>query len=169
VERIDDGSKLVEQAGKTMEEIVTSVKRVTDILAEISVASQEQSIGIEQVSQTIAQMDDATQQNAALVEESSASARSLMDQGGALVQSVSRFRLQDALETSEPIVVNSPAWLGAARAAPPAVRPAQVPRPAITAAKAAVPAARPKTAAPTAKMAVGARKSSEDHENWSEF
>jgi len=97
VEKVGNGSKLVEQAGKTMEEIVTSVKRVTDIMAEISAASQEQSQGIEQVNQTITQMDEVTQQNAALVEEASAAARSLEEQAGGLSHSVSQFKL-DASE-----------------------------------------------------------------------
>ncbi|WP_045729008.1 methyl-accepting chemotaxis protein, partial [Xanthomonas sp. GPE 39] len=75
VGRVAEGSALVDQAGKTMEEIVASVKRVTDIMSEISAASQEQSAGIEQVNQTVNQMDEATQQNAALVEEATAAAR----------------------------------------------------------------------------------------------
>jgi methyl-accepting chemotaxis protein len=93
VEKVGNGAKLVDQAGKTMEEIVTSVKRVTDIMAEISAASQEQSQGIEQVNQTITQMDEVTQQNAALVEEASAAARSLEEQAGGLSHSVSLFKL----------------------------------------------------------------------------
>jgi methyl-accepting chemotaxis protein len=95
VEKVGNGAKLVDQAGKTMEEIVTSVKRVTDIMAEISAASQEQSQGIEQVNQTITQMDEVTQQNAALVEEASAAARSLEEQAGGLSHSVSLFRLAE--------------------------------------------------------------------------
>jgi len=96
VEKVGNGSKLVEQAGKTMDEIVTSVKRVTDIMAEITAASQEQSQGIEQVNQTITQMDEVTQQNAALVEEATASARSLEEQAEGLTRSVSQFRVSDA-------------------------------------------------------------------------
>lgn len=96
VEKVGNGSKLVEQAGKTMDEIVSSVKRVTDIMSEITAASQEQSQGIEQVNQTITQMDEVTQQNAALVEEATASARSLEEQAGGLSQSVSQFRLAEA-------------------------------------------------------------------------
>ncbi|MDP3858378.1 MAG: methyl-accepting chemotaxis protein [Stagnimonas sp.] len=96
VEKVGNGSKLVEQAGKTMDEIVSSVKRVTDIMSEITAASQEQSQGIEQVNQTITQMDEVTQQNAALVEEATASARSLEEQAGGLSHSVSQFRLGDA-------------------------------------------------------------------------
>ncbi|MGJ8668576.1 MAG: methyl-accepting chemotaxis protein, partial [Oceanococcus sp.] len=150
VERIEDGSKLVEQAGSTMEEIVNSVKRVTDIMAEISAASQEQSSGIEQVNQTIAQMDDATQQNAALVEESSASARAMLDQGGQLAKQVLRFRLEDAMETADPIVVNRP------------VRASAATRPTAPRARVTAPAARVerKPAKPL---------SGEDNENWSEF
>jgi len=93
VDRVETGTQLVEQAGRTMDEIVTSVKRVTDIMSEISAASQEQSHGIEQVTQTITQMDEVTQQNAALVEEASTSARAMDDQAGGLAQSVSIFTL----------------------------------------------------------------------------
>ncbi|WP_334180013.1 methyl-accepting chemotaxis protein [Pseudoxanthomonas sp.] len=93
VDKVTDGSKLVNQAGATMGEIVASVQRVTDIMAEISAASQEQSAGIEQVNQTITQMDETTQQNAALVEEASAAARSMEEQAQALSESVSVFKL----------------------------------------------------------------------------
>ncbi|WP_425478515.1 methyl-accepting chemotaxis protein [Stenotrophomonas panacihumi] len=93
VEKVADGSALVHKAGATMGEIVASVQRVTDIMAEISAASQEQSAGIEQVNQTITQMDETTQQNAALVEEATAAARSMEDQAGELTQAVSMFRL----------------------------------------------------------------------------
>ena len=113
VEKVGNGAKLVDQAGKTMEEIVTSVKRVTDIMAEISAASQEQSQGIEQVNQTITQMDEVTQQNAALVEEASAAARSLEEQAGGLSHSVSLFKLEEA---------EAPVF-GASRPAAPAARP----------------------------------------------
>ncbi|MEQ8799354.1 MAG: methyl-accepting chemotaxis protein [Salinisphaeraceae bacterium] len=95
VEKVENGSDLVSQAGQTMAEIVDSVKRVTDIMAEISAASREQSSGIEQVNQTVTQMDEVTQQNAALVEEASASARSLEEQAAGLVESVRVFRLDD--------------------------------------------------------------------------
>jgi methyl-accepting chemotaxis protein len=103
VRRVDAGSQLVDQAGKTMEEIVSSVKRVTDIMGEITAASQEQSSGIEQVNQAVAQMDEVTQQNAALVEQAAAAAESLQEQAGALVQAVAAFRLaQDAGAASRP-------------------------------------------------------------------
>ena len=93
VSKIHGGSELVEQAGKTMDEIVQSVKRVTDIMGEITAASLEQSQGIEQVNQTITSMDEVTQQNAALVEEASAAARSLEDQVAGLSEQVGSFRL----------------------------------------------------------------------------
>ncbi|HQT31276.1 MAG TPA: methyl-accepting chemotaxis protein [Thiobacillus sp.] len=93
VVQVEAGDKLVEEAGKTMGEIVTSVKRVTDIMGEIAAASQEQSAGIEQVNQAITQMDDATQQNAALVEEAAAAAMSLQDQASKLAEAVSVFKL----------------------------------------------------------------------------
>jgi methyl-accepting chemotaxis protein-1 (serine sensor receptor) len=82
----------VREAGDTMAEIVASVQRVTDIMAEISAASQEQSAGIEQVNQTVVQMDGTTQQNAALVEEASAAARSL-EQANRLIDAVDVFDL----------------------------------------------------------------------------
>ncbi|WP_447777358.1 methyl-accepting chemotaxis protein [Variovorax boronicumulans] len=93
VEKVEEGSKQVAEAGRTMEEIVGSVKRVTDIMGEITAASQEQTSGIEQINQAITQMDQVTQQNAALVEEASAAAQSLQEQAGALVQAVSVFKL----------------------------------------------------------------------------
>ncbi len=93
VGKVDNGGKLVDEAGKTMGEIVSSVKRVTDIMSEIAGASLEQSSGIEQINQAITQMDDMTQQNAALVEEAAAAAESLQDQAGQLAQAVSVFKL----------------------------------------------------------------------------
>jgi len=93
VEKVDAGSRLVNEAGSTMGEIVESVKRVTDIMAEIMAASQEQSAGIDQINQAIAQMDQVTQQNAALVEEAAAAAESMQDQAGNLSKVVSVFKL----------------------------------------------------------------------------
>jgi methyl-accepting chemotaxis protein len=90
--KVAQGSRLVGQAGTTIEETVGAVRRLTDLMAEISAASAEQAAGIGQVSQTVSQMDDVTQQNAALVEEASASARHLDDQAGALAEAVGRFR-----------------------------------------------------------------------------
>ncbi|MBB5863015.1 methyl-accepting chemotaxis protein [Xanthomonas sp. 3058] len=94
VQRVTDGSVLVHSAGTTMGEIVSSVQRVTDIMGEISAASQEQSSGIEQVNQTVTQMDETTQQNAALVEEATAAARSLEDQAIQLTEAVAVFKTE---------------------------------------------------------------------------
>jgi methyl-accepting chemotaxis protein-1 (serine sensor receptor) len=93
VGKVDNGAKLVDQAGATMQEIVESVKRVTDIMAEIQAASSEQTAGIEQINQAIAQMDEVTQQNAALVEESAAASESMQEQASTLSQIVSVFKL----------------------------------------------------------------------------
>ncbi|WP_424193810.1 methyl-accepting chemotaxis protein [Ampullimonas aquatilis] len=94
VEKVESGTKLVDNAGKTMEEIVNSVKRVTDIMAEITAASSEQSAGIEQVNQAINQMDQVTQQNAALVEQAAAAAESMEEQSNNLTRAVAVFRTQ---------------------------------------------------------------------------
>ena len=142
VDKVADGSKLVNQAGATMGEIVASVQRVTDIMSEISAASQEQIAGIEQVNQTITQMDETTQQNAALVEEASAAARSMEEQAQALSESVSVFKLH-------------------AHAAPVAAA-RQPARPAPTASVPAKPAARP--AAPAALEPALA-----EGDDWQEF
>ncbi|AVT03059.1 methyl-accepting chemotaxis protein [Paracidovorax avenae] len=96
VEKVDRGASLVSQAGTTMSEIVTEIRRVSEIVGEISVASAEQSDGVLQVGQAVAQMDQATQQNAALVEEGAAAAASLRDQARRLDQSVSVFRVPGA-------------------------------------------------------------------------
>lgn len=93
VGKVATGSQLVDQAGKTMEEVVLSVDRVTAIMAEITTASQEQSAGIEQINQAIITMDNVTQQNAALVEEAAATAQSLQDETVHLAQIVSTFVL----------------------------------------------------------------------------
>ncbi|MBO9512644.1 MAG: HAMP domain-containing protein [Variovorax sp.] len=93
VARIDSGSTLVGEAGRTMAEIVDSVRRVTDIMGEISAATQEQTAGIDQINQAVTQMDEVTQQNAALVEEASAAAQSLQAQARHLVGAVSLFTL----------------------------------------------------------------------------
>jgi methyl-accepting chemotaxis protein len=93
VEQVDAGSKLVTEAGATMDEVVSSVARVSTIIAEITSAGREQASGIEQINQAITQMDAVTQQNAALVEQAAAAASSLQDQAGTLSELVSRFRI----------------------------------------------------------------------------
>jgi methyl-accepting chemotaxis protein len=121
VAKVDDGARLVDEAGTTMEEIVTSVKRVTDIMAEISLASQEQSAGIEQVNQAIGQMDETTQQNASLVEQAGAAASSLQEEAENLARLVSIFKLD---------VVDAGARRPAVPAAGPGVRRARLAAPA---------------------------------------
>jgi methyl-accepting chemotaxis protein len=101
VDKVEQGSKQVDSAGRTMEEIVSSVKRVADIMAEITAASMEQSSGIEQVNDAITQMDQVTQQNAALVEEAAAAADSMKDEAQRLVEAVRLFRLEAGLAQVE--------------------------------------------------------------------
>jgi methyl-accepting chemotaxis protein len=113
VDKVNDGGKLVADAGQTMQEIVTSIKRVTDIMAEISAASVEQSGGIEQVNTAITQMDEITQQNSSVVQESAAAAEALEEQAQVLVAAVNRFKLDEAHrarmgETAEHKAVSRP-------------------------------------------------------------
>ena len=96
VERVEQGQQLVDRAGGTMEEVVASIRKVSGIVAEISAASREQSAGVTQVGEAVAQMDQVTQQNAALVEQSAAAAQSLDSQAKTLVEVVSKFRLASA-------------------------------------------------------------------------
>ncbi|MFZ6846980.1 methyl-accepting chemotaxis protein [Undibacterium sp. RuRC25W] len=100
VEKVEAGSKLVDLAGTTMTEVVDSVRRVTDVISEISAAGQEQSTGIEQINIAITEMDNLTQQNAALVEEAAAAAGSLQDQAENLAQLVSVFKIHGASSSS---------------------------------------------------------------------
>ncbi|WEF34004.1 methyl-accepting chemotaxis protein [Pseudoduganella chitinolytica] len=95
VGQVEAGSRLVEQAGTTMEEVVNSVRRVTDIMAEIRSATEEQTAGIEQVNTAITHMDQVTQQNAALVEEAAAAASAMQDEAASLAQMVRQFRLEE--------------------------------------------------------------------------
>ena len=135
VEKVDVGAKLVDQAGATMEQVVESIRRVTDIMAEITHATHEQTGGIEQVNQSIGLMDEATQQNAALVEESAAAAGAMQEQAARLAQAVRVFKLD---------VQAAPAPVRAIAVRPqPAARPVR----AAVAAPAAKPAARAKAAA----------------------
>ena len=101
VERVEQGTLLVDQAGSTMQEVVGSIRRVTDIMGEISAASQEQSSGVAQVGQAVTSLDQTTQQNAALVEQMAAAAVSLNSQAGELVQAVSVFKLAAGSQAME--------------------------------------------------------------------
>ena len=143
VEKIGRGSKLVGQAGVTMEEVVDSVKRVTDIMSDIANASAEQSAGIEQVNLSIIEMDGMTQQNAALVEQAAAAFQSLQDQAAELQRVVSIFKLEEGMEAA------------AAVAAAPAVGTAVATR-AVLPRPAAKPQAKPASVKPAAKPAAAA-------------
>ena len=105
-DKVANGSRLVAQAGATMEEIVDSVRRMTDIMAEISAASLEQTAGIEQINGAVAQMDEGTQQNAALVEETAAASNAMQEQAARLAQAVAVFRIAagPAVEAPRPVV-----------------------------------------------------------------
>lgn len=134
------GARQVDEAGVTMREIVASIQRVTDIMADIQAANSEQSTGIEQINQAIVQMDQVTQQNAALVEESAAASEAMQEQARKLAELVSVFRVEQS---------------GPALAAPSRPRPA--PR---VAAKPAARLAKPSLAQPTVK---------ESATDWEEF
>ena len=108
VGKVETGGQLVAQAGATMQEIVQGITRVTDIMSEIASASAEQTLGIEQVNAAITQMDDVTQQNAALVEEAAAAASSLEDQAACLAQLVSTFKLDGAVARSHSAQMEKP-------------------------------------------------------------
>jgi methyl-accepting chemotaxis protein len=165
VEKIGRGSKLVGQAGETMDEVVASVKRVTDIMSDIASASAEQSAGIEQVNLSIIEMDGMTQQNAALVEEAAAAFQSLQDQAAELQRVVSIFKLA---EGEEQAVVDAPAPATTASRAV-VVRPAakpQLKKPAAAKAKAPVQEERAADAPASTAKKVAAAAASDD---WEEF
>jgi methyl-accepting chemotaxis protein len=149
VKKVESGTKLVDDAGQTMEEIVNAVKRVTDIMAEISAASNEQSQGIEQINQAITQMDEVTQQNAALVEEAAAAAESLEEEAQSLTRSVNVFKLSEAQQEHS---------ISASQVARPVAKPVAKPAPAKRQATAAKPKALP---AKSAKELAG--------DEWEEF
>jgi methyl-accepting chemotaxis protein len=154
VDKVDAGSKLVDEAGQTMDLIVTSIKQVADIMGEITAATQEQSNGIEEVNQAITQMDEMTQQNAALVEEAAAAAESMQEQAHKLAQAVSIFKLTgDGQPAARPA--------RASRAAP-----ASASASALASASAARPAAPPRVAAPAPTARKLAATATED---WEEF
>jgi methyl-accepting chemotaxis protein len=157
VARVEQGSRLVDESGRTLEEIVNAVKKVTDIVAEIAAASREQSSGIEQVNKAVMQMDTTTQQNAALVEEAAAASQAIVEQAQALNGLVSRFNVGDSGARS----ATSRAPRQPERQAPQTERRSKD-RPW----SGAKPASRPATAA----AAAPARKASaNDSSEWSEF
>jgi len=161
VEKVESGSRLVQDAGTTMTEIVASVQRVTDIIAEISAAASEQSNGIGLVNTAVTQLDQMTQQNAALVEESAAAAGTLKDQSSRLADTVARYQLDGSASpvvassaASTPVSVASPAPSTAAPPSTPPKAPSVKPT-----SKASATAATPaKTAAPKALAAQAVAK-----------
>jgi methyl-accepting chemotaxis protein len=155
VERVEQGTVLVDRAGSTMQEIVGAVQRVTDIIGEISAASSEQSAGVAQVGAAITRMDQGTQQNAALVEQSAAAAESLKQQAQQLVQAVAVFKL----DASAAAPVRAATAMPAPRAAP-------KPPPAVPAApRALAPAVRPATAVRPEPVVTSAA----DTDDWQSF
>jgi methyl-accepting chemotaxis protein I, serine sensor receptor len=162
VERVQAGSALVDEAGRTMTEIIGAVQRVTDIMGEIAAASQEQSGGIDQVARAVTQMDEVTQQNAALVEQAAAAAQSLEDQAGRLREAVAVFSLDDApgaAAAQQPV-------RAAVRAASPVV-PAPVSRPVTR--SVARPAAPARRAAPPVARPAAATAGSGSNGDWETF
>jgi methyl-accepting chemotaxis protein len=141
VSKVDAGTRLVDAAGKTMEEIVTSVKTVSDLIAEIAAASQEQSSGIGQVSTAVNQMDQVVQQNASLVEEATAATESMKEQAASLLRMVSRFDLggqsAEPAPAAQSLAPPARTFADAAAPAPIRVRPAVQLQPAYPAAIAA--------------------------------
>ncbi|KQQ75833.1 chemotaxis protein [Xanthomonas sp. Leaf131] len=158
VSKVAQGSSLVHQAGTTMSEIVASVQRVTNIMGEISAASQEQSSGIEQVNLTVTQMDEATQQNAALVEEATAAARAMEEQAGQLTDAVAVFKLTHA---ARPVPVASTAKLVVKPVAKPAVSGVPSPK--------RVPSAGKHVAAPRPHAAGNTSSTAGNDSQWHEF
>ncbi|MDO8069829.1 MULTISPECIES: methyl-accepting chemotaxis protein [unclassified Janthinobacterium] len=125
VANVDTGSRLVNEAGQTMGDIVDSIVRVTDIMGEITSATHEQTIGIEQINMAIAQMDEVTQQNAALVEEAAAASQSMQEQAGELAHVVGFFKTGNHVASAPKLTpVRTAAAPAAAKIAPPATRPA---------------------------------------------
>ena len=176
VERVEQGTLLVDKAGNTMTEVVTAIRRVTDIMGEISAASSEQSAGVDQIGEAVTQMDQATQQNAALVEEMAAAAASLNTQAGELVNAVAVFKLaQDSAysagtrfgATAGPAASapSSRPVLGAAKAAG-ALRPAatKAPKPA---ASLAAPGGKAHAPTPAAAAAASGKGGADDE--WESF
>ena len=134
VDKVKVGSGLVDESGKTLSEIMESVKKVTDIVAEIAAASEEQSAGIEQVNNAITQMDNVTQQNAAVVEQASAASKAMEEQSSTLVAQIGYFKLGKG-STAHEIRQGDTATLRAERPALANHRPMTRPRPAGAAAQ----------------------------------
>ena len=166
VSKTTEGTRLVENAGSTMEDVVSSVQRVADIISEISAASAEQTTGIDQVNQAVTSMDETTQQNAALVEEAAAAAESLVDQANQLADAISQFKLEEGQS-------------GRGRQDNTVIRPAAVkltssatyrPEPAYASSRSADHAfGRQMTSSPPPMKADIARRTGTDDQDWEEF
>jgi methyl-accepting chemotaxis protein len=117
VAKVSDGTRLVDDSGKALGEIVTGVKKVTDVMAEIAASSMEQAAGIEQVNKAVTSMDSVTQQNAALVEQASAAAHTLTEQAANLTELIARYRL-DKDAVAAPLLPPAPPAEGANAAVP---------------------------------------------------
>jgi methyl-accepting chemotaxis protein len=115
---VNDGTRLVDESGRVLAEIVTGVKKVTDVVAEIAASSREQASGIEQVNKAVTSMDASTQQNAALVEQASAAAQALTEQASRLTQLIEHYRLSDAGKPSPKATARTTAVEAAAGARP---------------------------------------------------
>ncbi len=154
VERVEQGTALVDRAGETMTEVVNSIRRVTDIMGEISAASSEQSAGVSQVGEAVMQMDQVTQQNAALVEQMAAAASSLKTQAQELVQVVAVFKLSQDHHAAPPIAPfrSAPHAPVSAPPKPAAKAPAKA-APAVTSSAKPKPAAKPKSLSAPVKTA----------------
>jgi methyl-accepting chemotaxis protein len=168
VDRVEVGSRLVEAAGQSMTDIVSSVQRVTDIIGEITAAASEQSDGIGQVNGAVVQLDQMTQQNAALVEESAAAAESLKDQAHRLTEVVSVFRLgNDDAKHGGYAMTPKAAPLAAKAAAPKPASPRPAAKPAAKAAPS--PASDGWTAKPAPAPAPAAAAQDDAHGDWQSF
>jgi len=171
VDQVEAGSRLVGEAGQTMNEIVGSVQRVSDIIGEISAASREQAQGIDQVNTAVTQLDQMTQQNAALVEESSAAAESMRAQASRLQQAVSQFRLAAAEPTSAVAKAAAPHAKSPSRPTPNAAPSGRLPPPAPRASSAGKPVSTsPSMANPTRRVQEPAVASGPAHDDdWATF
>ncbi|MFN9140007.1 MAG: methyl-accepting chemotaxis protein, partial [Betaproteobacteria bacterium] len=168
VAKVENGSRLVNDAGQTMSDIVTQVKRVTDLIGEITSSTLEQSSGISQVNQAVTQLDQMTQQNAALVEQSTAAAQSLREQSDRLAQAVTIFKL--SREESVQVIAQAQAVSRAAvtplarksaAGKPASAKPASAPTPAAPVASAPAAVERGAAPPPPARPAAG--------DEWKEF
>ena len=159
VEKVSEGQKLVDASGKTLDEIVVAVKKVSDIIAEIAAASQEQSAGIEQINKAITQLDEVTQQNAALVEQAAAASESMEEQAQSLEQMISFFKVESQQQNSRSTLSSNTTTRQA-----PAARNAGAAANRPAAARSTATAAQKSAPAPRAKAAKGGHD-----EEWQEF